>query len=80
MAKVKFEGKQYFYDETAIRRYSVVKKISRYNTDPAGFFDALDELFAGKADEYAEALGDDFEKMSELFAAIMQDQGEPVKN
>ena len=80
MRKFKFEGATYEYDETALTRYSVIKGVSRFQSDPAGFFDSFAIIFAGHDDEYAERLGDDIEKMAALFAACMEDSGRAAKN
>lgn len=84
MRSVEFEGKEYEYDETALKRYRVIKLITRGESEPAGFFDALEILFAGRDVEYAEALGgDEQKKMGELVAAVFQQeaaQDRAVKN
>lgn len=80
MNTVQFEGEAYEYDERAPRRWSVQKALALGESDPAGFYGALDRIFAGRSDEYAERLGDDSERMLGLLDAVSKAVGAKAKN
>lgn len=70
MKSLQFEGKTFKYDERAPKKYSVQKAIAESMEEPVKIFKALDIIFAGHADEYAEMLDDDMDKMMELFERV----------
>lgn len=80
MKSIQFEGETYKYDERAPKRWSVQKALALGDRDPAGFYDALDAIFAGKSDEYAQRLGDDADKMIELLNRVSLATGTEAKN
>ena len=77
--KIKFENKTFEYDSSLINSYSFAKLISRAKDDNALFFEAMERLFMGKDEEYANKLGGDFMKLTQLFEAIT-DQENAAKN
>ena len=80
MKTVQFEGEAYEYDERAPKRWSVQKALALGESDPAGFYGALDKIFAGRSDEYAKRLGDDSERMLGLLDAVSAAVGAKAKN
>ena len=72
MAKINFAGHSFSYDEKAFQKYTVVKGLTSFQSDPEGFFKALGAVFKGKDEEYAALLDDDIEMISELLNAIME--------
>lgn len=76
---IEFKGGEYEYDPSALKSYAVLKAISN-PANPAGFFSALERLFAGHDLEYAERLGDDFEEIGALISAISEQEGHAAKN
>lgn len=79
MKAIEFEGNTFEYDEVALKDYKNVKRISKAERDLGGFFTALEEIFVGKDEDYAELLGNDFDKIGELMQAITAQENE-VKN
>lgn len=65
----KFAGKEFEADSQAAVSWSVIKGMV---TGGREMFAAFDRLFAGKADEYAEDLGDDMEEMARLASAAIE--------
>lgn len=64
-----FAGKSFEADAKAAVSWSVIKGMV---TGGREMFDAFDRLFAGKSDEYAEALNDDMEEMARLASAAIE--------
>ena len=77
--KIKFENKKFEYDSSLINSYSFAKLIARAKDDNVLFFEAMERVFMGKDEEYAEKLGGDFTKLAQLFEAIT-DQENTAKN
>lgn len=67
-----FDGAAYRADRKATKSWKVVKGMA--SGGPA-MFEAFEELFCGRSDEYAEALGDDIMKMAELANAAFEAAG-----
>jgi hypothetical protein len=80
MKTVQFDGQTFEYDERAPKRWSVQKALALGESDPAGFYGALDKIFAGRSDEYAERLGDESERMLALLDVISKAVGAKAKN
>jgi hypothetical protein len=80
MKTLQYDGMTFEYDERAPKRYSVQKALALGESDPAGFYGALDRIFAGRSDEYAERLGDDSERMLALLDAVSKAVGAKAKN
>lgn len=57
VVKFEYEGAEYEADAAALRDYSTIKAVSKVETDPAGFFDAMERVFMGRDEEYAAATG-----------------------
>lgn len=70
LLKVEFEGEQYECDASALRDYAVIKAISKADVAPAKYFDALERVFAGRDEEYAEKVGG-LEAMARLLEACV---------
>lgn len=73
---VDFDGNTFEYDADAITSYSVLKAISRVETDPLGYFNAIGLIFMGRDEEYADILGGSAGKIGELYAACAKDNVE----
>lgn len=80
MKTVQFEGSTFEYDERAPKRWSVQKALALGESDPKGFYGALDKIFCGRSDEYAERLGDDSERMLALLDLVSKAVGAQAKN
>lgn len=76
LAKVEFNGEEYEYDSAAVKSYKVLKKIARAQSDIGGFFDAFELVFAGRDEEYADKLGNDFEQLGQLLSAAVNNESE----
>lgn len=63
-----YNGQTFECDEKACQSYVNTKRITEMEKDPIAAFDALEEIFAGKDEEYAEMLGG---AASELFALYL---------
>lgn len=57
VVKFEYEGREYEADAAALRDYSVIKAVSKVESDPAGFFRAMERVFMGRDEEYAEKAG-----------------------
>ena len=64
--KIKFEGIEVKYDDSALGKWSVMRDLaSGTNT-----FSAYDTILCGKADQVAEKLGDSMDAMTKLLEQI----------
>ena len=80
MAKFEYKGITVEYDEKYINGYVMAKAMARGMDDMSGFYAALERLYYGRDDEYAEALEFDNDAMLELVKATFEDAGENAKN
>ena len=71
MRTIEFRGVTVEYDETCPRKWKWQKAIASGNGPKS--ISAIEELFCGKDEEISEELGGDFQTMTELVAAIMED-------
>lgn len=86
MRTIEFEGIKAEYDERCIMSYKWQKAVN--SGDPARSTRAIEQLFAGRDEEYADALSDSgdeeldnaMDKMGQLLQAIMEDMGRLAKN
>ena len=86
LREIEFDGIKVQYDERCILSWKWQKAIN--SGIPARSVKAVEQLFAGRDEEYAEALStsedpeldDAAEKMSELIAAVTEDMGRKAKN
>lgn len=86
MRTIKFEGIDVEYDERCVMSYKWQKAAN--SGDPSRSTRAIERLFAGRDEEYADALsdsGDDeldnaLDKMGQLLQAVMEDMGRVAKN
>lgn len=77
---IEYDGHKIAYDANAIRRISVLRKLSTYETNPAAYFEAIDQILMGKLDEVAEVVGDSFEDLNEIVNLIGLAAGGEAKN
>lgn len=70
-----FEGKDFECDPAACHSYKLLKAIARAETDPARYFSALEHIFCGRDEEYAEMLGGGQEAVDRLLAAAFEAVG-----
>ena len=52
-----YEGAEYEADAAALRDYAVIKAVTKVESDPAGFFGAMERVFMGRDEEYAARTG-----------------------
>ena len=78
MRTIEFEGVTVEYDERCTKSYKWQKSVM--SGDMSRGMKAIESLFAGRDEEYAEQLGDDADKMQQLIAACMEDMGRAEKN
>ena len=86
MRTIEFQGVTVEYDERCIMSYKWQKAAN--SGDSARSTRAVERLFAGRDEEYADALsdsGDDemdnsMDKMGQLLQAVMEDMGRVAKN
>ena len=67
-----YAGKTFEADATAANSWKVVKALGGGANSGGQLFEALDKLFFGKSDEYAEMLNDDFQDMALLAGAAIE--------
>ena len=70
MRTIKFDGQEFEYDETALKDYGVQKGLALGMDNVPRFFRAVEKVFAGKDEEYAEKLGGD---LTQLTKAVFED-------
>lgn len=86
MRTIEFEGIKAEYDERCIMSYKWQKAVN--SGDSARSTRAIEQLFAGHDEEYADALSDSgdeeldnaMDKMGQLLQAVMEDMGRLAKN
>ena len=71
MRTIEFRGVTVEYDETCPKKWKWQKAIASGDTGKA--VNAIEQLFFGKDDDIAESLGGEFEVMTELVEAIMEE-------
>lgn len=80
LKKIEFEGMEFEYDPKEACSYRNIKRIARAQKDMAGFFDAFEAIFVGHDEEYAEMLGNSFDKLGVLASTCINDAGGAAKN
>lgn len=80
LKKVSYEDMDFEYDPKEATSYRNIKRIARAKDDMTGFFDAFEAIFAGRDEEYAELLGNDFAKLGELVSLAISNEGDSAKN
>lgn len=85
MRTIEFEGVKVGYDERCIMSYKWQKAAN--SGDNARTMDAIERLFMGRDEEYADALSDSgdemdnaMDKMGQLMRAVVEDMGRVAKN
>ena len=66
---IEFEGKKIKYDPSALKKWSVQRRLASGGADS---YDACDEILFGKSDEIAAEFEDDAQKMNDLLMAIIE--------
>lgn len=74
---INYEGVKVTYDDSAINKWSICKKLAFGGKET---LDAIDTILCGKSDEVAEKLGDDISKMNDLLERIVTISGNAGKN
>lgn len=74
MRTIEFRGIEFEYDDHCTKSYKWQKKA--LSGDMGRALTAIEDLFAGRDEEYAEKLGDDAEAMQELIASVVADTNE----
>ena len=69
------DGKEFEADRSALTSYKVTKMVANAENDPSGYFEAMERIFMGRDEEYAEALGGGADKVAELYAAAAKAVG-----
>lgn len=69
------DGKEFEADRSALTSYAVTKRVANAENDPLGYFRAMESIFMGRDEEYAEALGGGAEKVAELYSAAAKAAG-----
>lgn len=69
------DGKEFEADRSALTSYKVTKMVANAENDPSGYFEAMERIFMGRDEEYAESLGGGAEKVAELYAAAAKAAG-----
>lgn len=80
LKKIEFDGKEFEYDPGEATSYRNIKRLARAKVDTAAFFDAFESIFSGRDEEYADILGNDFDKIGMLVSAVIEAEGTPAKN
>jgi len=78
MRTIEYKGVEVTYDERCTKSWKWQKAVA--SGDPARSIRAIEQLLAGRDEEYAEALGDDGDAMLGLLTAVMEDMGGAAKN
>lgn len=74
MRKIKFRGMEFEYNERCTKSYKWQKKVASGDTSRG--IAAIEELFDGRDEEYADMMGDDADAMQDLIAAVVADSNE----
>lgn len=69
------QGKKFAADRAAIMSYRNTKAIARVESDPEGYFRAMEEIFDGKDADYADELGGGNEAVGQLYSAAAKAAG-----
>lgn len=87
MRTIEFQGHEIAYDERCLKSYKWQKAMN--SGDPARSTRAVEQLFAGRDEEYADLISgndnpDDLDTsmdvMADLLAAVLEDMGQLAKN
>lgn len=70
---IEFEGHVFEYDDAEAKDYRNLKRVMKSATNPSGLFDAMERIFAGKDEEYAEMLGGNLEKLGQLAGKVFEE-------
>lgn len=87
MRTIEFQGIEITYDERCMKSYKWQKAMN--SGDSTRSTKALEQLFAGRDEEYADALcgnedadslDSSMDVMADLLAAVLEDMGQTAKN
>ena len=70
-----YEGPAFEADARELRSYRNSKAIANSSNDPGGYFAALERIFAGRDEEYAERLGGGADTVANLYVAAAEAAG-----
>lgn len=73
MASITFEEHEFEYDPAQAKSYKNIKKLTMSKKDPTAFFEVAEVIFEGRDEEYAEILGNDFDKFGQLVGAVFNE-------
>ena len=79
MTTIEYKDAEFEYDESAFRKWSFIKRMSKASTDLERNVIASEYLFSD-SDAVADRLNDDASEIIGLIAAIIEKAGEPAKN
>ena len=74
MNELRFEvdGVELVADYDQLVSYKTNKQFARSEADPAGMFDAYERVFAGRDEEYVDALGGSVEAVARIMTAAFE--------
>lgn len=74
MNEIRFEvgGVELVADYDQLTSYKTNKQFARSESDPAGMFEAYERVFAGRDEEYVEALGGSIEAVGRMMQAAFE--------
>lgn len=75
---IEYKGVTVEYDAACLKSWKWQKAV--FSGDATRAMGAIERLLMGKDEEYADALGDEFDVMQELVAAVIEDSGVAAKN
>ena len=70
-----FEGKKFECVPAAVKNYKVQKAMANGEKNPLGMYNAIELVFNGRDEEYADMLGGTIDKLSELYVAAVEAVG-----
>ena len=73
--KFTFEGKTFECVPAMVKNYKVQKAMANGESNPVGMYKAIELVFNGKDEEYADMLGGTIDKLSELYIAAVEAVG-----
>lgn len=76
LIEFEYKGMTFEADAKALRDYRVIKRMARVETDPAGYFESMEAVFAGHDEEYMDVLGGSASEMEGLYTAAVKAVGD----
>lgn len=75
VATIEYGGVTVEYDAAQVKSFKNTRALAHYEKDPDGFFEAVDRILCGKANDVADAVGDDMTTMADLVAKVTEKVG-----